>query len=85
MNNYPYNREPITHEGMLSTVYNLPFYEKVDVQKMIQDAYDAGQKKIVIPRGAYRIQPIEKGISHIMLRDMKDFVVEAKILPLASL
>ncbi len=78
MNNYPYNREPITHEGMISSVYNLPFYEQVDVQKMIQDAYDAGQKKIVIPRGAYRINPIEKGTAHILLKDMSDFVVEGE-------
>lgn len=78
MNNYPYNREPITHEGMVSTVYHLPFYEKVDIQKMIQDAYDRGEKKIVIPRGAYRINPIERGFSHILLKDMKDFVVEGE-------
>ena len=78
MRDYPYKREPITHEGMISTVYNLPFYEKVDVQKLIQDAYDRGDKKIVIPRGAYRVNPIEKGTSHIMLKDMKDFVVEGE-------
>ena len=39
MNDYPYNREPITEEGMLSSVYGLPFYEKVDVQQLIDEAY----------------------------------------------
>ena len=28
MRDYPYEREPITHEGMISQVYHLPFYEK---------------------------------------------------------
>lgn len=70
-----YQKEPCAYEGMMSTVYGLPLYEQVDVQQMIEDAYNAGKKEIVIPKGAYRLNP--KGNSHITLSGMKDFTVSA--------
>ena len=78
MKDYPYNREPITEEGMLSSVYGLPFFEKTDLQSMIDEAYARGDKKIVIPRGAYRIWAKEDRRCHILLADMQDFVVEGE-------
>ncbi len=72
-----YQKEPLTHEGMLSVVYNLPLYEQVDIQKMIEDAYHAGQKELVIPRGAYRLKPLDGGQTHILLDGMKDFTLSA--------
>lgn len=78
MRDYPYEREPITHEGMQSQVYGLPFYEKTDVQQLIQEAYDRGEKKIVIPRGAYRIRAKEGNHAHVLLKNMTDFVVEGE-------
>ena len=78
MRTYP--NEPITHEGMLSTVYGLPFYEKVDVQKMIDDAYLSGQKELTLPKGAYRLWPRgDQDVidTHILLKDMHDFTLNA--------
>ena len=75
-----YIREPITHEGMISTVYQRPFYEKVDVQKLICDAYASGVKEITIPPGAYRVWPLgltDRIDTHIMLENMHDFTVNA--------
>ena len=72
-----YQKEPLTQEGMISTVYGLPMYEQVDVQKMIEDAYNAGKKEIVIPRGAYRLPALDRGNTHILLSEMKDFTVSA--------
>ncbi len=69
-------QQPLRYEGELSRSYGLPMYEKVDIQKMIQDAYDAGEKEITIPRGAYRIWPQETG-GHINLFGMKDFTINA--------
>lgn len=73
MRTYP--QEPITHEGMMSTVYGLPFYEKTDIQKMIDEAYASGVKKLTIPRGAYRLWP--NGDTHILLENMHDFTIDA--------
>lgn len=70
-----YQKEPVLNEGQLSVVYGLPLYEKVDVQQMIEDAYNAGKKEIVIPKGAYRLHA--KGMTHILLENMKDFTVSA--------
>ena len=72
-----YQKEPLTHEGMLSQVYGLPLYEQVDVQKMIEDAYNAGKKEIVIPKGAYRLPARDRGNTHILLSEMKDFIDSA--------
>ncbi len=75
-----YQREPITHEGMFSTVYQLPFYEKVNIQTLINDAYQSGAKEVTIPPGAYRIWPqglTDKLDTHILLENMHDFTINA--------
>lgn len=70
-----FQKEPVLEEGQLSVVYGLPLYEKVDIQKMIDDAYARGDKEIVIPKGAYRLQ--SNGETHIALRNMQHFTVSA--------
>ena len=66
-----------TPAGEYSPVYDAIVYEGVDLHKMINDAYEAGQKEITIAPGAYRIktQPVN---GHIRLINMKDFTINAK-------
>ena len=70
-------KQQLRFEGELSRVYHLPMYEKVDLQQMIEDAYNAGEKEITIPRGAYRIWPKEGARGHLVFSNMQDFTVNA--------
>ena len=65
--------EAEVEEGATSLTYNQPFYTKVDIDKMINDAYKNGQKEVVLPSGAYLV-PF-KGGKHIKLTGMKDFTI----------
>ncbi len=73
----PGGKQPLRYEGELSVVYGAPLYEKVDIQAMIDEAYARGDREITIPRGAYRIMPNKENKAHILLKDMKDFTVNA--------
>ena len=66
-----------TPAGEYSPVYDAIVYEGVDINKMINDAYAAGQKEITIAPGAYRIKSTPRG-SHIRLENMKDFTVNGE-------
>ncbi len=46
------------------------------LQQRIMDAYKAGQKKIVIPAGVYRISESKQG-SNLEFRDLKNFEIDA--------
>ncbi|MBO4954180.1 MAG: S-layer homology domain-containing protein [Clostridia bacterium] len=66
-----------TPAGEYSPVYDAIVYEGIDLHKMINDAYEAGQKEITIAPGAYRIktQPVN---GYIRLINMKDFTINAQ-------
>ena len=66
-----------TPAGEYSPVYDAIVYEGVDLHKMINDAYAAGQKEITIAPGAYRIKTQPKN-GHIRLIGMKDFTINAQ-------
>ena len=66
-----------TPAGEYSPVYDAIVYEGVDLNKMINDAYAAGQKEITIAPGAYRIKSSPKG-GHIRLEDVKDFTINGE-------
>ena len=66
-----------TPAGEYSPVYDAIVYEGVDIHKMINDAYAAGQKEITIAPGAYRIKTQAKN-GHIRLIGMKDFTINAQ-------
>ena len=70
-------KQKLRYEGEMSLVYHLPMYEKVDIMQMILDAYNAGEKEITIPRGAYRIWPKEGIRGHLRFDHMEDFTVNA--------
>ena len=55
--------------------YDAPIFE-VDLQKMIEDAYAAGQKSLTLEKGAYRLK-IRTDASHLHLKGMKDFTLDA--------
>lgn len=63
-------------EGTYSEVYDAKVYADVDVQKLITDAYASGAKSVTIPAGAYRMR-MDGAQGHIVLRDMKDFTINA--------
>ncbi|MBO4954086.1 MAG: S-layer homology domain-containing protein, partial [Clostridia bacterium] len=54
--------------------YGAPIYE-VDLQKMIEDAYAAGQKSLTLEKGAYRLK-IRTDACHLALIGMKDFTLD---------
>ncbi len=60
--------------GEFHPVYDAVIYE-VDLQKMIDDAYVAGQKSLTLDKGAYRIKVNSTG-GHLTLQDMKDFTLD---------
>ncbi|MBQ1935758.1 MAG: S-layer homology domain-containing protein [Clostridia bacterium] len=66
-----------TPAGEYSPVYDAIVYEDVDLHKMINDAYAAGQKEITIAPGAYRIKSSPKG-GHIRLEGAKDFTINGE-------
>ena len=66
-----------TPAGEYSPVYDAIVYEDVDLNKMINDAYAAGQKEITIAPGAYRIKTQPKN-GHIRLIGMKDFTINGE-------
>ncbi len=70
------NAENAREEGAVSLTYNQPYYTKVDLQKMITDAYKSGAKEVVLPAGAYLVPYRDAG--HIKLKDMKDFTIKGQ-------
>ncbi|MBQ1935868.1 MAG: S-layer homology domain-containing protein, partial [Clostridia bacterium] len=54
--------------------YDAPVFE-VDLQKMIDDAYAAGQKSLTLEKGAYRLK-IQSNGGHLLLKEMKDFTLD---------
>ena len=60
--------------GEYHPVYDAPIFE-VDLQKMIDDAYAAGQKMLTLEKGAYRLKPQGKG-GHLRFVDMQDFTLD---------
>ncbi|MBO4954181.1 MAG: S-layer homology domain-containing protein, partial [Clostridia bacterium] len=66
-----------TPAGEYSPVYDAIVYEGVDINKMINDAYAAGEKEVTIAPGAYRIKSTPKG-GHIRLENMKDFTINGE-------
>ncbi|MBO4954405.1 MAG: S-layer homology domain-containing protein, partial [Clostridia bacterium] len=59
--------------GEIHPAYDAPIFE-VDLQKMIEDAYNAGQKTLTLEKGAYRISAVEN--IHLNLANMKDFTLD---------
>ena len=66
-----------TPAGEYSPVYNAIVYEGVDLNKMINDAYAAGEKEITIAPGAYRLKSLPRG-GHISLNGAKDFTINGR-------
>ena len=60
--------------GEYHPVYDAVIYE-VDLQKMVDDAYAAGQKSLTLEKGAYRLKVQTTG-GHLNLNDMKDFTLD---------
>ncbi|MBQ1935363.1 MAG: S-layer homology domain-containing protein, partial [Clostridia bacterium] len=59
--------------GEYHPVYDGIIYE-VDLQSMITDAYQKGERSITLEKGVYRLKPHRKD-GHLNFTDMKDFTV----------
>ncbi len=68
--------KPVRHleAGEYHPSYDAPIFE-VDLQKMINDAYAAGQKSLTLEKGAYRLK-IQTDGGHLTLNGMKDFTLD---------
>ena len=58
----------------LCVVPQIQARETVDLQAIIDQAIAAGQKRIVIPSGVYRVTP--KHRTHLRLTDLEDVEIE---------
>ena len=61
-------------EGTYNGMYDAPEYGSVDIEKIISDAYAAGEKSVTLPKGVYRLSARGKQ-GHIVLKDISDFTV----------
>ena len=63
-------------EGAVSATYQQPYYKKTDIQKLIADAYAAGEKEVLLPSGVHLVS--YSGGEHIKLKGMSDFTIKGQ-------
>lgn len=69
-------------DGTLSKVHQdadgnyLPVYQNTDLEKLIMDAYNAGETSVTIPKGVYRMDAKVNGLA-VHLKELKNFTINA--------
>jgi len=63
--------------GVVSAQIAITPNDPTSVQRGIEAAYKAGEKKVVVPAGVYRISPVAGSNWHLRFSDLKDFEIDA--------
>ncbi len=63
-----------TANGEYSPVYKGIMHDDVDIQKLINDAYNSGASSVTLPEGVFRVYT--NAAQHLLLENMRDFTID---------